>query len=94
LGVKYVALVRRRRGLGGSARAGPRSRWWERARRWRTGCEGRISVLKRRHGMRRCRYRGLRGMQRWVGMAVITNNLLVLGRAGPPKVKRRNGGTG
>jgi IS5 family transposase len=94
LGVKYVALVRRRRGSDGSARAGPRSRWWERARRWRTGCEGRISVLKRRHGMRRCRYRGLRGMQRWVGMAVITNNLLVLGRAGPPKVKPRTGGTG
>jgi len=34
--------------------------------------------------MRRCRYRGLRGMQRWVGLAVIANNLLVLGRAAPP----------
>ena len=30
--------------------------------RWRTGCEGRISALKRRHGLRRCRYRGVAGM--------------------------------
>lgn len=94
LGVKYIALIRRRRDSGGSARAAPRSRWWERARRWRTGCEGRISVLKRRHGMRRCRYRGLRGMQRWVGLAVITNNLVVMGGAGPPKVKRKASGAG
>jgi IS5 family transposase len=53
------------------------------ALKWRTGCEGRISALKRRHGLRRCRYRGLGGMQRWVGLGVIANNLLVLGRAGP-----------
>jgi len=33
-----------------------------------TGCEGRISVLKRRHGLNRCRYRGFEGMQRWVGL--------------------------
>jgi IS5 family transposase len=94
LGVKHIALVRRRPASRDSARAAPRPRWWERARRWRTGCEGRISVLKRRHGMRLCRYRGLRGMQRWVGLAVITNNLVVLGRAGPPKEKRTTGGTG
>jgi transposase, IS5 family len=94
MGVKHVVLLRRRRSKGGSARAAPRSRWWERARRWRTGCEGRISILKRRHGMRRCRYRGLRGMQRWVGLAVISNNLLVLGRAAPPKEKRRATGKG
>ena len=49
--------------------------------RWRTGCEGRISALKRRHGLRRCRDRGTAGMERWVGLGVIANNLLVLGRA-------------
>ena len=26
--------------------------------KWRTGCEGRISLLKRRHGLDRCRYKG------------------------------------
>ena len=45
--------------------------------------EGRISVLKRRHGLRRSRYRGILGIERWVGLGVIANNLLVLGRAGP-----------
>ena len=39
-------------------------------------------LLKRRHGLRRCRYRGLLGMERWVGLGVIANDLLVLGRAG------------
>ena len=60
-----------------------RSRAARAALRWRTGSEGRISALKRCHGLRRCRYRGSIGMQRWVGLAVIANNLTVLGRAGP-----------
>jgi IS5 family transposase len=50
---------------------------------WRTGCEARISALKRRHGLRRCLYRGFPGMERWVGLGVIANDLLVLGRASP-----------
>ena len=45
-----------------------RARWFKAGQRWRTGCEGRISVLKRRHGLNRCRYRGFEGMQRWVGL--------------------------
>jgi len=47
--------------------------------RWRTGCEGRISVLKRRHGLNRCLYRGLDGMKRWVGLGVIADNLINMG---------------
>ena len=39
-------------------------------------CEGRISVLKRRHGLRRCRYHGVDGMHRWVGVGVIADNLM------------------
>jgi transposase, IS5 family len=35
-----------------------RTRWFRAGQRWRTGCEGRISVLKRRHGLNRCQYRG------------------------------------
>ena len=48
---------------------------------WRTGCEGRISLLKRRHGLNRCRYTGDAGMQRWVGLGVIGDTLINLGRA-------------
>jgi IS5 family transposase len=49
--------------------------------RWRTGCEGRISVSKRRHGLSRCRYRGDDGMKRWVGLGVIADNLINIGQA-------------
>ena len=49
--------------------------------KWRTGCEGRISVAKRRHGLRRCRYKGYVGMHRWVGLGVIADNLVNIGRA-------------
>ena len=57
------------------------SRWFKKAQRWRTGCEGRISVLKRRHGLRRCLYRGAEGMKRWVGLGVLADNLINIGKA-------------
>ncbi len=53
-------------------------RWFRRGLRWRTGCEGRISVLKRRDGLTRSRYHGFEGTQRWVGWGVIAHNLHVL----------------
>lgn len=53
--------------------------WFKAGQKWRTGCEGRISVLKRRHGLRRCIYRGDSGMKRWVGLGVIADNLHHLG---------------
>jgi hypothetical protein len=43
--------------------------------------EGRISVAKRRHGLNRCRYKGDNGMKRWVGLGVIADNLINIGRA-------------
>jgi IS5 family transposase len=58
-----------------------RRRWFKEGQRWRTGCEGRISVLKRRHGLSRCRYRGLDGIKRWVGFGVIADNLVSIGNA-------------
>jgi transposase, IS5 family len=58
-----------------------KQRWFRKGQKWRTGCEGRISVLKRRHGLNRCRYKGKAGMRRWVGLAVISDNLINIGRA-------------
>jgi len=55
--------------------------WFRSGQKWRTGCEGRISVLKRRHGLRRCLYKGDSGMQRWVGLGVIADNLIHIGKA-------------
>ncbi len=57
-----------------------KKRWFKKGQKWRTGCEGRISVLKRRHGLNRCRYRGDPGMHRWVGLGVIADNLINMGR--------------
>ena len=58
-----------------------KKRWFRNGQKWRTGCEGRISVVKRRHGLNRCRYRGDTGMKRWVGLGVIGDNLVNIGRA-------------
>ena len=56
-----------------------KQRWFKNGQRWRTGCEGRISVLKRRHGLNRCLYPGQPGMKRWVGWGVIADNLIHIG---------------
>jgi transposase, IS5 family len=58
-----------------------KKRWFRNAQKWRTGCEGRISLLKRRHGLNRCRYKGQSGMKRWVGLGVIGDKLINIGRA-------------
>jgi IS5 family transposase len=57
-----------------------KKRWFRNGQKWRTGCEGRISVVKRRHGLSRCRYKGAVGMDRWVGLGVIADNLINIGR--------------
>jgi IS5 family transposase len=58
-----------------------KKRWFRDGQKWRTGCEGRISVAKRRHGLNRCRYKGFAGMNRWVGLGVIADNLINIGSA-------------
>jgi IS5 family transposase len=58
-----------------------KKRWFRNGQKWRTGCEGRISVLKRRHGLNRSRYKGDDGVKRWVGLGVIADNLINIGRA-------------
>jgi IS5 family transposase len=79
MGVDYVSIPNR------STRSDERRklqkrRWFKKGQTWRTGCEGRISTVKRRHGLARCRYRGTSGMQRWVGLGVIADNLINLGK--------------
>lgn len=55
-----------------------RQRWFRRGRRYHHGVEGRISVLKRRHGLDRCLYHGETGFERWVGWGIIAHNLLTI----------------
>jgi transposase, IS5 family len=56
-----------------------KQRWFKELQKWRTGCEGRIRVLKRRHGLRRSLYKGPAGIRRWVGLGVIADNLIHIG---------------
>ena len=58
-----------------------KKRWFRNGQKWRTGSEGRISVVKRRHGLNRSRYKGDAGMKRWVGLGVIADNLVNISRA-------------
>ena len=86
MGVKYVSVPNR------STRSAERRklekrRWFKNGQRWRTGSEGRISALKRRHGLDRCRYRGWDGFQRWVGLGVMADNLIQIGRCLALKTK-------
>src|SRR6185369_17723470 len=78
-GVKRVCIPNRST-KSADRRREQKKRWFRTGQRWRTGCEGRISVSKRRHGLNRCRYRGDDGMRRWVGLGVIADNLLNIGR--------------
>jgi IS5 family transposase len=58
-------------------RAAPveRRRAWKRRYRFRAGAEGRISHLKRRHGLCRTRLKGHTGATIWVGYGVLAHNL-------------------
>jgi len=83
LGVKHVIIPKR--GYRSKSRSKSRSKhehkaWFVKGRRWHAGVEGRISVLKRAHGLGRCLAHGLTGFQCWVGWGVIAGNLAVLGR--------------
>jgi transposase, IS5 family len=50
-------------------------RSWRHRYRFRAGCEGRISHLRRRHGLRRSRLKGHGGVRIWVGYGILTHNL-------------------
>ena len=52
-----------------------KQRWFKRGFRFRAGIEGRISVMKRREYLGRCRDKGEEGFRRWVGWGVLTANL-------------------
>ena len=79
MGVKRVCIPNRSSKSPARKRE-QKKRWFRNGQKWRTGCEGRISVAKRRHGLNRCRYKGEAGMSRWVGFGVIADNLVNIGR--------------
>ncbi len=78
-GVKYVAIPKP--GARSPTRqAHETQRWFRSGRNWRAGLESRISLLKRRFGLNRCRYHGNDGMNRWVGWGVFAYDLWAIAR--------------
>ena len=55
--VKRVAIPHRS-SRSPARRRHQKKRWFRQGQKWRTGSEGGISLLQRRHGLHRCRYRG------------------------------------
>jgi transposase, IS5 family len=83
--VRQVVLPRPGRKTA-ARQAHERQRWFQRGRNWRAGIEGRISGLKRRHGLSRCRYHGDAGMERWVGLGLIAHDLRMIAQHQAAKV--------
>jgi IS5 family transposase len=79
MGVKRVALPKPG-SKSPERRQYERQGWFRRAGRFRAGSEGRISVLKRRGYLGRCRDRGEAGFGRWVGWGILTANLTTIAR--------------
>jgi IS5 family transposase len=78
-GVKRVALPHTGPPTAAS-RERERQRWFQRGYRWRAGIEGRIGVLQRVYGLDRCPDHGADGLERWVGLGVLTANLVTIAR--------------
>jgi transposase, IS5 family len=75
-GVRRVAIPAAGRASGTPERSRKeRQGWFRRGLRFRAGIEGRISVLRRCHGLDRRRDHGERGMGRWVGWGIVAANL-------------------
>jgi IS5 family transposase len=75
LGVRTVAIPRQAT-TSAARKALEHSRSFRRLVKWRTGCEGRISYLKRGYGWDRTRLDGRHGAAIWCGHGVFTHNLV------------------
>ena len=75
LGVKNVVIPRKGK-PSEARRAEEHRKAFRRTVKWRTGCEGRISSLKRGYGWDRSRIDGTEGARIWTGHGVLAHNLV------------------
>ena len=73
-GVTQVSIPKRGK-ISHERRCYQKQYWFKRLQRFRAGIEARISLLKRKFGLRRSRMRGDSGTQIWVGQGIFTQNL-------------------
>lgn len=74
MGVKHVSAPLR--GRKSKKRAEHESQlWFKSLQRYRAPGEAKISLLKRKYGLARSRFRGRRGSKDWVGFGILSHNL-------------------
>jgi len=73
-GVKQVSIPKRGK-INGERRRYQKQSWFKRLQRFRAGIEARISLLKRKFGLRRSLMRGSPGVNIWVGQGIFAHNL-------------------
>jgi len=73
-GVKQVSIPKRGK-TSRERRAYQKQSWFKRLQRFRAGIEARISLLKRKFGLKRSRMRGSPGVNIWVGQGIFAHNL-------------------
>jgi transposase, IS5 family len=77
-GVNTVCIPQRGGSKTPQRQAYERSPAFKQGQRFRAGIEGRISVLMRGRGMKRCRAEGAERFALFVGAAVLANNLMII----------------
>jgi IS5 family transposase len=88
-GVNIESLPQRGGHKNEQRQAHEKSRAFKRAQRFRAGVEGRISVLMRGRGMRRCLLEGKERFDLFLATVVLANNLLVIAAHLEKRVGRR-----
>jgi len=73
-GVKQVSIPKRGK-VREDRRRYQKQSWFKRLQRFRAGIEARISLLKRKFGLKRSRMRGNPGVNIWVGQGIFAHNL-------------------
>jgi transposase, IS5 family len=93
-GVRVVSIPQRGGKRAPEREAYERSAVFKKGQCFRAGIEGRISVLSRGRGMKRCLAEGSERFELWVGAAVLANNLMVIAALLTKRPSRRRRDSG
>ena len=88
-GVAMICLPQRGGGRTAEREALEKSAPFKKGQKFRAGIEGRISVLFRGRGMKRCLAEGAEHFKLFVGAAVLANNLMIVGAELSERATRR-----
>jgi IS5 family transposase len=88
-GVNVVCIPQRGGKKAPEREAHEKSAPFKKGQRFRAGIEGRISVLSRGRGMKRCLAEGIERFELWVAAAVLANNLMVIAALLTKRSRRR-----